>query len=426
MEYLIGLLLLILVTALIYVSILSYKKRIQGQKNHRVVSVNKGSIVPRKFDMKAQTNNDIVIFLEQLSLATAPSNNQLVEISNKSIIACINDTIPYASNLAEKTVRNNELGKMDIYKAIIPSGKELVKSKGKTGLVRGFYMNAKGVEGHADFSKVNPNELSKVGTVADGVANVMNVASLVVGQYYMTEINYKLETISKQVDKISDFQEREFKSRILSLIASVRTMSNFSLEIIENDELRKRKLQTLEDLQGEAANLLQQVNLAIDEIIKKNQNLVYKDYQIRIEDLNTQIYYQKALIATMEEIGKLFYMLGKGEISSEMSYSMSNLYIEQSKSTKRVLEEWHNKHIDSLGINILQNQIRKKGVERVVSEIPSIIDKKWKYKELETGLSQKIMEQLMNDNLLVEKPKDVYSQEVQIVIKEGKYYYLHD
>lgn len=128
----------------------------------------------------------------------------------------------------------------------------------------------------------------------------------------------------------------------------------------------------------------------------------------------------------MEEISKLIYFLGKGEVSTEMSYSTFNLYLEQSTRTRNRLLEWHNKHLDSLGIDMPQNRIRRRGLEGVMAEVPAVIDKKWKYKTLQSGLVEKISSQTMTNQLLLDKPKDIYDQDVQIVIKEGKYFYLSD
>lgn len=68
----------------------------------------------------------------------------------------------------------------------------------------------------------------------------------------MSEISSKLETMTKSIDKISDFQDWEFKSRILSVITLVGEISQFSSEIIENDEQRQRKLTALENLKATA------------------------------------------------------------------------------------------------------------------------------------------------------------------------------
>ena len=80
-------------------------------------------------DLMIQSSNDIIITLEQLSLATIPADNQLVEISDKSVIALITDTFPYVAEVTAKTIKNNDLARIDVYKVIIPSGAQLVKSK---------------------------------------------------------------------------------------------------------------------------------------------------------------------------------------------------------------------------------------------------------------------------------------------------------
>lgn len=423
MEYIPGLVSIALVIALVYVSLIMFRKKKEIIFNQNSNSRNENFEITSRQDLVAQLSNDIIISLEQLSLATIPADNQLVEITDKSVIARITDTFPHVAEVAAKTIRNNDLSKMDVYKVIIPSGKELVKSKDMGGAVRAFFRGSKGIDGQANLVKIDLNTLSKSGDVANVVANVMNVGSLVVGQYYMAEIDAKLEVINQNIDKIADFQEREFKSRILTLITQVRTMSGFSKEIIENDELRKRKLHSLDNLEGEAIKLLQQVNLAIDELTKKNQTVDYKDYQRLVDEFSVQVHYQQALVSIMEEISKLIYFLGKGEVSPEMSYSTFNVYLEQSTRTRNGLLEWHNKHLDSLGIDMSQNRIRRRGLEGVMAEVPAVIDKKWKYKTLQDGLVLKISNQTLSNQLLLDKPKDIYDQDVQIVIKEGKYYY---
>ncbi|MCS5465282.1 hypothetical protein NWO25_16360 [Enterococcus lactis] len=145
----------------------------------------------------------------------------------------------------------------------------------------GFYSNGKGIAGQANLVKVNPSQLSKASKVANGVANVMNVASLVVGQYYMSEVNDKLQTMNKSISEIGDFQQREFKSKIFSLITRVGKISKFSSDILENDELRNRMLHSLDSIEGEVTQLLQQVNITIDDLSHIINKLTLKHIQRR-------------------------------------------------------------------------------------------------------------------------------------------------
>lgn len=369
---------------------------------------------------------EITIPIERLPVTTRIEEKRLFEITDRTVIARISATIPATVQTAAKTITNKALKNVELYKVIIPSGATLSQSTQMEDAVRGLYHGAKGIKGHANLVKVDPTKISKTSAVASGAANVMNVASLVVGQYYMSEINSKIETLNISVSKISDFQEREFKSRILSLIALVGEISNFSSEIMESDDLRSRKLQTLDDLKREGAQLLQQVNLSIDEIIKKNQKLDYKEYQEKVDDFTLLLEYQQVLMTILEEISKLTYLLGKGENSNKMSYSVFNAYLKQSNQIRTTLEEWHQKQVRLLGIDIDKNRRSKTGIEGFFAAIPGLIDDKWHYKELEDGIMSKIHAQKEDIQLSLNKPEDVYDKDIPIIIKDGKYYYLRE
>lgn len=71
--------------------------------------------------------------------------------------------------------------------------------------------------------------------VANTVAAAMGVASMVVGQYYMTQINTELGEISDGISQIKDFQDNEYRSRVFSLMAHVKKIADFQTEILEND-----------------------------------------------------------------------------------------------------------------------------------------------------------------------------------------------
>jgi hypothetical protein len=368
----------------------------------------------------------ITIPIERLPATTEIDDKKLFEITDNTIIARISETIPNATQMIAKTITNNALKNIELYKAVIPSGATLSKSKEIEGAVRGFYRGAKGIKGQANLVKVDPTKISKAASMANGVANVVNVGSLVVGQYYMSEINSKLEIMNKRIDKISDFQERQFKSRILSLISRVGEISQFSSEIMEKDEQRNIKLTTLENLKGIATELLGQVNLTITDISQKSPNPSYQEYQKNVDDFNILVEYQNVLVAVLEEISKFTYLLGKGGISSNMSYSLFNKFLEQSVQTRELLEQWHDRQVKSLCIDLDKNRISKTGVKRFFSAIPGFVDDKWKYNELKQGLVQKINIQIKSKPKALNKPEEVYDEDVQIIIKDGKYYFLHE
>lgn len=229
-------------------------------------------------------------------------------------------------------MKGAELVKLDI-----PFSK-LTKSKDLAGAARGYVNGGRGVAAQANLTKVDMTKISKATTVANGVANVMNVGSLVVGQYYMTEINAKLEKMNDNINKISDFQDREFKSRIMSLIARTEKYSAFSTEIIENDELRLRTLGTLESLEGDTT------------------------------------------------------------------------------------EQWHDAQVEALKIDLDKNRKSKTWF----AALPGIVNENWKYQSLSQGLAEKINNQSQTRPLSSGEPKAVFEEDVEIIIRDGKYFYLHD
>jgi len=425
-DYFLVLILAIIIVALLVVLIIHLRRKTTFNGNDIQSAEKSALITSDALGVECVHGGGITISIERLPATTKIEETSLFEITDGTVIARISQTIPAAAETVAKTITNKALKNVELYKAVIPSGATLAESKQMEGALRGFYRGAKGIKGQANLVKVDPTKISKASTMANGVANVMNVGSLVVGQYYMSEINSKIETMSKNVSKISDFQDREFKSRILSLIVRAGNISNFSSEILESDDLRNRKLNTLDDLEGEGTQLLQQVNLEIDEMIKKNKKPDYREYREKVDDFRLLLEYQQILITALEEISKLTYLLGKGENSNEMSYSMFNKYLKQSNQIRAALEEWHKKQVDSLGIDIDKNRISKKGIEGFFAAIPGFIDDDLNYKELEDGLGKKINDQKTNNQLLLNEPEDVYDKDVQIIIKDGKYYYLHD
>ena len=109
-----------------------------------------------------------------------------------------------------------------------------------------------------------------------------------------------------------------------------------------------------------------------------------------------------------------------------MSFSLFNKYLEQSVQTRNSLEQWHDRQVKSLCIDLEKNRISKTGIAGFFGAIPGFVDEKWKYHELEQGLAQKINTQTKPKPQALNKPREVYDEDVQIIIKDGKYYYLHE
>ena len=335
-------------------------------------------------DLRVAQNGNVAISIEQLTAFSDYST--LSEIADTTVISRLKQAIPITEEQAAKN--------SNIYRAIIPNGETLMQLKNMAA--------------------------ANVG------ANVMNVGSLVVGQYYMSEINTRLDTMNRNIDKISDFQNREFKSRIVSLAALVGEISQFSVEVIENDELRLLKLSALESMKANATELLGQVNETIIGMCKSNQNPDYETYQSTVDDFDILTEHQKILLMILEEISKLNYLLGKGNISNEICYSLFYKYFDLSLKADNQLEEWHDIQVINHKIDLDKNRKPKSGLEGFFANVPAIWDDNFKYKELKCGLADKITSQIQFKPMTASKQKLIYDSDVQIIIKDGKYYYQHD
>lgn len=99
--------------------------------------------------------------------------------------------------------------------------------------------------------------MNNVSNVAANVASsAMNVGSMIVGQYYMTQINNELESISSNISQIIDFQNNEYKSKVFALVSKVKNLSTFQAEILENEELRKPEILNVNHLEQQCTELL--------------------------------------------------------------------------------------------------------------------------------------------------------------------------
>lgn len=87
--------------------------------------------------------------------------------------------------------------------------------------VRGLYHGLNGIQGHANFIAVNRTNQAVANTVSTGVG----ITSMIVGQYYMTQINAELTKINDEISKISSFQNSEYKSRIIALLIQIKRIS---------------------------------------------------------------------------------------------------------------------------------------------------------------------------------------------------------
>lgn len=371
-------------------------------------------------------DNELNILIEMLSAEAIDDDTKLVEITDSKVLAHVNNLVPgfvkvgNAVNNAAQAVQatNGEV----LYRAVIPAGAKLTNSKALEGAVRGIYHGADGIKGHANLMAVKAQKATAA--VANTAATAMGVASMVVGQYYMTQINAELGEISDGISQIQNFQDNEYRSRVLSLVAHVKKIADFQTEILENDELRYSKIGQLDGLGEECTQLLGQANLTLEGFAKKT-SLDFKAYEKEVRNAQSWFMYQKSLLDVLYKISDLQYTLNLGAVSREQCVALLPTYTKQVSDTQERLTAWHDGTTQRLGIEIDKLRRKRAGFDSVIHRIPGIFNDDSKFRSIEKETATMISAQASGREVLpTSDTSELYAEDVQLISKNGKLYYL--
>lgn len=368
-----------------------------------------------------KSDDELVIRLERLSVGAISDESKLIEITDSKVLARVNNLVPglaQAGVAGANAVQAAKAGNEVLYRAIIPAGAKLTNSQAMEGAVRGFYRGADGIQGHANLVGVQAQKGTAVG--ANTAAAAMGVASMVVGQYYMTQINAELGKISDGISKISDFQDNEFRSRGFSLVAHVKQIADFQVEILENDELRLSKITQLDSLEEECTQLLGQVNLTLAGF-SKNNDLDFASYEKELKEAQNWYMYQKTLLDVLYKISDLRYTLHMGAVSRKQCIALLPTYTKQVEDAQTLLTGWHQRSVKRLGIDT--DKMRRKRAGLCV--ILGFFKDDFKFRAIDEKTVNMITVQASVRSF--EHPQDtsdLYTEDVQLISKDGKIYYL--
>lgn len=396
-----------------------FKGRKKKENNAELVESKKSSPVQGQ-----QASQELSIQMEMLPAESVPEDH-LVEIKDSKILARVNNVIPgfaQAGNAANNAVQAAKANGQVLYRAILPANAKLVNSRELEGAYRGFYRNAKNIQGQANWVPVEAQ--TGAAAVANTAAAAMSVAAMVVGQYYMTQINSQLGDISDGISKIADFQDNEYRSRVFSLISHVKTIADFQEEILENDELRMAKIAQLDSLEEECTKLLGQANLTLAGYAKK-ADLDYSGYEQEVAEAQNWYMYQKALLDVLYKISDLRYALHLGAVSREQCNALLPTYTKQVQDAQTKLSDWHNSTVKRLNIDTDESRRKRSGFDGVVHFIPGLIDDDQNYKAISQDFASMIIIQTESGGSAhLQDNSELYAEDVQLISKDGKVYYL--
>lgn len=371
--------------------------------------------------IETEPTTELDIPIEMVPAESVEDETGLVELTDSKILAQVSTLLPglfqtgNSINNVAQIVRNGT-----VYKAILPAGAKLAKSKDMEGAVRGIFHGATGIKGQANLVKIE----SGTAIATNSISAAMNVSSLIVGQYYMKQINAELDVISDGIDKIQSFQENEYRSKVFSLVAHVKRIANFQSEILENDELRISKIYQLDSLEKDCAELLGQANFALADFTNKNK-LSYKEYEKVIAEVQKWYTYQKSLIEVMYKISDLRYTLHLGAVSREQCADLLSTYQKQIGDTQELINVWHYKTAKRLGIKIDEICRKRAGFDGAIHFIPGLLKDEYKFRSIDMKTVKMIIEQAMGyEEQCATYTSELYNEDVQLISKDGRLYYL--
>lgn len=367
---------------------------------------------------------DFKIQVEMLPTETIGDESKLVEITDSRVLARVSNLIPglvQAGNAINSAVQTAQAQGEVLYRAIIPAGAKLADSRAMDGAVRGFYHGAEGIQGHANFVATEVQKGTTV--IANTAAAAMGVASIVVGQYYMMQINAELGQISDGTSKIANFQNNEYRSRVFSLVRHVKEIAELQVEILENNELRLSKIVQLDSLKEECTKLLGQANLTLADFAKKN-DLDFASYEKELPEVQSRYIYQNTLLEMLHKLSDLKFALHLGTVSRAQCTASLPTYTQQVMKTQSRLTQWHQDTTKRLNIDTAEARRKRDGFDKVIHFIPGLINDDWNFRSISEKTAYMIDSQAVGHSESHHDNSDFYLEDVQLISKGGKVYYL--
>ncbi len=381
---------LLLLVCLIIVGILCYLLLNKNQNKETVIKgkENDGIVIKEEAQsyfpaIQIIENNDII-----------PSNKSLIKNEVvKSILSKIDNVVPKASNIkcsSKNAVELSKKGKVLFSASVEDTNKMLSAGSNKfygTQISKVPGQNKNLFSGQTQFTK--ETDLTK-NLAKQQLTNVgMNAASMVVGQYYMSEINDKLEDIKNSIDNISKFQDSEYLSKLLHTCSKINEITENQNDILSNDEVRKNAYSDIKDIETKCAELLGQANIQIGKDITDNE-LNAKNYFKKVKEIEVWYKRQQVTQELLLKIGDLRFTLANGSEKSTLSHKQFNNYLDTTNRINKQLELWHNNYINKLGIDV--DKHRKKGsLFKVREKTIGLIKEDWNYNKVEDSTIKQIL-----------------------------------
>lgn len=190
-------------------------------------------------------------------------------------------------------------------------------------------------------------------------------------------------------------------------------LSKFSDEIMRSEEVRLNKLNRIENLKGEMAQLIEQLLLQINqELVSLNKKKII-EYEEKSRALDKQIKFLISLMMSLQELGNIELILGKGERSREMAFNRYNIEEKKVLSLFENIKTWHSDHGIVYEIDLENNRRIKRGMRGALGSVQALHNKDKKYDYLDADFSQILSKHI--DLSLEEPVKLTKPEKVRII-----------
>ena len=271
--------------------------------------------------------------------------NKINDLDIKKGISIIDNTVANSAMIGKNLKNGTEL--VNNNRAFFFSSKkrtENMQAVGKTGKVYGTQMVKDTSSNRMLYDKqtvFTKEDVLVKNAGKDALINAgFNTASMIVGQYYMNEINNKLDDLKEEINVISDYLDSDYKSRLSYIVSKIKEITENKLEILSNDFSTDKRYDEILELESDCAELLGQANEMMKNNISK-KDIDYSKYEKKLKEIYKWFSRQQILQVLLLEIGNLRYVLAKGNETSKLSHTQYNNYLLQSNNINEELKQWH-------------------------------------------------------------------------------------
>lgn len=124
-------------------------------------------------------------------------------------------------------------------------------------------------------------------------------------------------------------------------------------------------------------------------------------------------------------ISDLNYVLHLGALSNEQAYTTYDSMLNQTAKSIEGMQKWHLVHRKKFGIDTDRALLERKGLDALLHKPLGLIDEIHNYRKMSkqevVNIRNQVNVQVKNR---IAMTKDLYQEEVKVVIKDGKIFYL--